>query len=240
MMTGQILGGSPVAEAAHYQILIIYLISTCRFATIFMNVYIVYRVAFDGGSHVLRTDRFIEVVKNKGGKDTQKVDVAFVAACQRTKIVICNYFNAMRRFVRFIFCCSGILRRHQWVNENGVAVNTIESNKTTDPETTDLLKEQDLSADYGTSVNNIQILSNQHGNDTINANSSFFHIAKLQFSTPKSHTKKHSHAAKISTSQSSVPSSPSIQSSTQQQRKLCTNLNANLAMGKYHVFRVED
>eukprot|EP00986_Skeletonema_menzelii_P020276 scaffold30699_cov166-Skeletonema_menzelii.AAC.1 len=29
MMTGQILGGSPVTEAARYQILIIYLISTC-------------------------------------------------------------------------------------------------------------------------------------------------------------------------------------------------------------------
>lgn len=31
IMMGQILGGSPVTEAAHYQILIMYLIATCTF-----------------------------------------------------------------------------------------------------------------------------------------------------------------------------------------------------------------
>ena len=65
MMTGQILGGSPVTEAAHYQILIMYLIATCTFIPIFLNLFIVYRVAFDAQTHALRTDRFFEVVKTK-------------------------------------------------------------------------------------------------------------------------------------------------------------------------------
>jgi ABC-type iron transport system FetAB ATPase subunit len=68
MMTGQILGGSPVTEAAHYQILIMYLISTCTFIAICFNMFIIYRVAFDAGTHVLRTDRFIEVVDTKQNK----------------------------------------------------------------------------------------------------------------------------------------------------------------------------
>ena len=50
--------------AAHYQILIIYLNSTCNFLTIFGNVMVLYNVAFDTRSHTLRIDRFTEVVKN--------------------------------------------------------------------------------------------------------------------------------------------------------------------------------
>ncbi|KAL3811369.1 hypothetical protein ACHAXA_011333 [Cyclostephanos tholiformis] len=69
MMTGQILGGSPVTEAAHYQILIMYLIATCLFCAMFTNVFILYRVAFDAGGHVLRIDRFIELVGNKQNKN---------------------------------------------------------------------------------------------------------------------------------------------------------------------------
>ena len=65
MMTGQILGGSSIVEAAHYQILIMYLISTCLFLAVFTNVFILYRVAFDAGTHVLRIDRFIEIVEEK-------------------------------------------------------------------------------------------------------------------------------------------------------------------------------
>ncbi|KAL7539312.1 hypothetical protein ACHAWF_006375 [Thalassiosira exigua] len=63
MMTGQILGGSSVTEAAHYQILIKYLMATCRLSTVFISVFVVYRVTFDAGTHFLRTDRFIEVEK---------------------------------------------------------------------------------------------------------------------------------------------------------------------------------
>ena len=73
-MTGQILGGSPVTEAAHYQILIIYLNATCTFCTIVGNILVLYRVAFDTTTHTLRTDRFIEVLdKKKGFSFTEKL-----------------------------------------------------------------------------------------------------------------------------------------------------------------------
>lgn len=65
MMTGQILGGSPVTEAARYQVLIIWLIGMINFSSVFMNTYMVYKVAFDTGKHMLRTERFIEVVRRK-------------------------------------------------------------------------------------------------------------------------------------------------------------------------------
>ena len=84
MMTGQILGGSPVTEAAHYQILIMYLIATCLFCAMFANVFILYRVAFDAGGHVLRIDRFIELVDDKRNKK-QGVGITeiFIAGLQR-------------------------------------------------------------------------------------------------------------------------------------------------------------
>ena len=92
MMTGQILGGSPVTEAAHYQILIMYLIATICFLAIFLNLFIVYRVAFDAGIHVLRTDRFIEVIATK----------------QKTKMGI---FSRMIGFIQN--CCCPIRGRSQ-------------------------------------------------------------------------------------------------------------------------------
>jgi ABC-type iron transport system FetAB ATPase subunit len=81
MMTGQILGGSPVTEAAHYQILIMYLIATITFFAILLNLYIVYRVAFDAGTHVLRTDRFIEVVDTKQKMGIVSSMMGFVRNC---------------------------------------------------------------------------------------------------------------------------------------------------------------
>lgn len=58
MMTGQILGGSPVIEAARYQMVIMYLIAICAFGTIFTEVFLVLQVAFD--TDTLRTDRFFK------------------------------------------------------------------------------------------------------------------------------------------------------------------------------------
>eukprot|EP00934_Nitzschia_sp_Nitz4_P005244 Nitzschia sp. Nitz4//scaffold63_size106090//99706//101733//NITZ4_004417-RA/size106090-augustus-gene-0.164-mRNA-1//1//CDS//3329556056//5234//frame0 len=55
MMTGQILGGSPVMEAARYQILIMYLIAMCTFGTILCLLHLVLGVCFDAGM-ILKTD----------------------------------------------------------------------------------------------------------------------------------------------------------------------------------------
>lgn len=80
-MTGQILGGSPVTEAAHYQILIMYLIATCTFCPIFLNLFIVYRVAFDAKTHALRTDRFIEVVDKKQKQKQENIGITQRMVC---------------------------------------------------------------------------------------------------------------------------------------------------------------
>jgi ABC-type iron transport system FetAB ATPase subunit len=56
MMTGQILGGSTVLDAARYQILIIYWIAACSFGTIFSQLFFVLRICFDHHM-VLRTNR---------------------------------------------------------------------------------------------------------------------------------------------------------------------------------------
>jgi len=59
MMTGQILGGSPIMEAAHYQALIMYLIAMATFGVILMEVVLILHIGFDP-SHMLRSDRFIK------------------------------------------------------------------------------------------------------------------------------------------------------------------------------------
>jgi ABC-type glutathione transport system ATPase component len=60
MMTGQILGGSPVMEAAWYQILIMYLIAICAFGTILTVISLALRVGFDFSTATLRSDRLIK------------------------------------------------------------------------------------------------------------------------------------------------------------------------------------
>ena len=99
MMTGQILGGSPVTEAVHYQILIMYLIATCLFCALFTNVFILHRVAFDEGTHVLRIDRFIEIIDEKQNKN-HNVGIA-------------------ENFIKGCFCC-GLWGRQQNVSDAAV------------------------------------------------------------------------------------------------------------------------
>jgi ABC-type iron transport system FetAB ATPase subunit len=55
MMTGQILGGTSVMQAARYQILIMYFIALCSFGTLLMEMYLTLRVCFDSRT-ILHTD----------------------------------------------------------------------------------------------------------------------------------------------------------------------------------------
>jgi hypothetical protein len=59
MMTGQILGGSSVTQAARYQILIMYLIAFCSFGAILSLALFIVKVCFDSNT-MLRTDRLYE------------------------------------------------------------------------------------------------------------------------------------------------------------------------------------
>ena len=63
MMTGQILGGSAVTEAARYQMLIIYFISMVAFGTILSGVYLAVRIGFDQSTSMQRTDRLFKRVE---------------------------------------------------------------------------------------------------------------------------------------------------------------------------------
>jgi ABC-type multidrug transport system fused ATPase/permease subunit len=54
MMTGQILGGSPPMEAAHYQILIMYLVANVVFFSMISNIFVSMNIIFDK-HHRLRT-----------------------------------------------------------------------------------------------------------------------------------------------------------------------------------------
>lgn len=56
VMTGQILGGSTVNDAARYQILIMYLIATCSFGTVLSQLFLCLRICFDS-KMTLRADR---------------------------------------------------------------------------------------------------------------------------------------------------------------------------------------
>ena len=64
MMTGQILGGTSVIQAARYQMLIMYLIAMCAFGTILTEVTMAKRAAFDA-AYRLRTDFFIDTKRQK-------------------------------------------------------------------------------------------------------------------------------------------------------------------------------
>jgi ABC-type iron transport system FetAB ATPase subunit len=72
MMTGQILGGTTVMQAARYQILIMYYIALCSFVTILMEMYITLEVCFDSRtilqSHLLlkrdKNPTFLAIIKS--------------------------------------------------------------------------------------------------------------------------------------------------------------------------------
>lgn len=63
-MTGQILGGNSVTQAARYQILITYFIACCSLGSILMEVLFIVRVCFDSKT-MLRTDKLYERKERK-------------------------------------------------------------------------------------------------------------------------------------------------------------------------------
>mmetsp|Transcript_4996 Transcript_4996/g.10510 ORF Transcript_4996/g.10510 Transcript_4996/m.10510 type:complete len:600 (+) Transcript_4996:260-2059(+) len=242
MMTGQILGGSPVTEAAHYQILIIYLISTCTFLTIFMNIYAMYRVAFDTGTHIFRVDRFIKVEKKKLSQ-YQRFKIAWVSVKIYAKKALGWSLGAA--FSKVILCLKvGMSCCKVWRKRN----------QRSDEEVSDL-ERQPLSDDSGiaslkydsSSENKVQILSTR---DTEAPESSVvFRISNLQFSVPKSLGEKKQSSSELSSSDhpSSMPPSPVIGNNQpeasvfntheENRRILCTNLCATLTKGEIGIVR---
>jgi len=102
--------------AAHYQILIIYLNSTCNFLTIFGNVMVLYNIAFDTRSHTLRIDRFTEVVKNITMKER-------LQSCgEHMKALLCCY----KQWKKQLSNTDGYTTPLQYGSSNSLASNRIE------------------------------------------------------------------------------------------------------------------
>ena len=192
-----------MTEAAHYQILITYLGATCTFGTIFINMWVIYRVAFDASSHVLRTDRFIEVVKDKRN------------LVEKTKTFVCNVLGG----AQYLLCCCGPLAK------KGEKLDAMES-----------LEQQPLVGPGGLQVaNRIKISTNRLSRDEDSCSRiESFTISGLQFSVPKSHTKRQqkSNPPSRNASYSSLPSAAMSSRDTSLQRILCTDLNARLQAGE--------
>mmetsp|Transcript_12461 Transcript_12461/g.18589 ORF Transcript_12461/g.18589 Transcript_12461/m.18589 type:complete len:660 (+) Transcript_12461:171-2150(+) len=242
MMTGQILGGSPVTEAAHYQILIIYLISTCTFLTIFMNIYAMYRVAFDTGTHIFRVDRFIKVEKKKLSQ-YQRFKIAWVSIKIYAKKAlgwsVGAAFSKAILCLKVGMCCFKVCwKRHRHSDEE---VSDLERQPLSDGSEIAGLKYDSSSAE-----NKVQILSNK---DTEAPESSVvFRISNLQFSVPKSLGEKKQSSSELSSSDhpSSMQPSPVIGdnqpealiSNTHENRRiLCANLCATLTKGEIGIVR---
>lgn len=177
MMTGQILGGSPVIEAARYQILIIWLIATVSFSTVLMNAFVVYNVSFETGKHMLRTERFIEVVKNKKKKGW--IVKSYMSKLHGTIRAVC--FG-----LKLLICCG---RGHQNKNKEGF----------TDLEQQPLSNQ---SSSYGAGEKcKLEICTTTQ--NSVHSAQPLIQVSKLQFSVPKMHTKKDARAR--NTSSSSLP-----------------------------------
>ena len=90
MMTGQILGGSPVGEAARYQVLIMYLIAMCTFGTILAEVTMALRAGFDDANR-LRTDLLVDATAE--GSSCYNSLSSFCSLC-------CCYFECCYDWIR--------------------------------------------------------------------------------------------------------------------------------------------
>eukprot|EP00580_Thalassiosira_gravida_P017493 CAMPEP_0201658358 /NCGR_PEP_ID=MMETSP0494-20130426/1263_1 /ASSEMBLY_ACC=CAM_ASM_000839 /TAXON_ID=420259 /ORGANISM="Thalassiosira gravida, Strain GMp14c1" /LENGTH=687 /DNA_ID=CAMNT_0048135331 /DNA_START=4 /DNA_END=2067 /DNA_ORIENTATION=- len=232
MMTGQILGGSDVTEAAHYQILITWLIATCTFVAILLNVVILYRVAFDSGCHVLRTDRFVPVAKKRKKKkgSSSSLGTSLMEGMRRC----CDIRDHCER--ASTCCCCWLWGRHQQDGNDSEVPNDVE---------TQPLSNQSA-VEYGTDSilpNKVQIQTRQLTTDSNATTKPFFHISNLQFSVPEGNAKRLSISRSSSSSLQSASKSSSHgesrdahQQQQQQQnptrRVLCTNLNAHLHRGE--------
>ena len=89
MMTGQILGGTPVMEAARYQMVIIYLITISSFGSILTIVFLSLRVVFDVSTDILHVDRLVKRKEKRSFLDT-------ISFCCRSLCQCCSGLGTLR------------------------------------------------------------------------------------------------------------------------------------------------
>lgn len=221
MMTGQILGGSSITEAAHYQILIMYLIATTLFLAVFTNVFILYRVAFDAGKHTLRIDRFIEIMDEKKQKSNY------------------NGWDSIASTIRRLRTTNLWRRQLEPRDSVASAYDRVKSVELDDDDViTQPMNDHDTASNISAvPTNRITILTRQFVSSN-DKSEPLFHVVNLTFSVPQSHTKKRLSDA-ADTNESSESGGPPLSlfsfrgSSKQQQHnnRLCTDLNIYLTQG---------
>lgn len=223
MMTGQILGGSSIVEAAHYQILIMYLIATTLFLAVFTNVFILYRVAFDAGKHALRIDRFIEIMDEKKRKSNGWDSIASTIRRLRTNL-----------WGRQLETRDSVASAYDRVNSVELDDEDVITQPINDHETASNIN--------AVPTNRITILTRRFVSSS-DKSEPLFHVVNLTFSVPKSHTKKRLSDAADTNESSESGGSLSLfffrGSSKQQQHnnRLCTDLNINLTKGEIGVIK---
>ena len=228
MMTGQILGGSSIVEAAHYQILIMYLIATCLFLAVFTNVFILYHVAFDAVKHVLRIDRFIEIMDEK--KKKQKS----------------NGWDSIASMIRKLR--TKLLWKRQLGTRDSAASTTYDRVNSVELDDEDVITQPMNDYETASSINvvptnRITILTRQFAISRRSDESvPLFQVVNLTYSVPKSHMKKQ--LSDTDTNEPSESGSPlslfSFRGSSKQQQhnnRLCTDLNINLIKGEIGVIK---
>lgn len=149
------LGGSSVTEVAHYQILITWLIATCSFLSMIATVFVLYRVAFNAGTHVLRTDRFTEVRKGRGKMGWK----AFAGALCGNAFAFCRW-------------------RWGWKGKRGKGFQSLPNN---DGSNDNGMEVENASSD-AVFENRIRIQTRRLSGDTSNDTPPFFRVTKFQFS----------------------------------------------------------
>ena len=198
-----------------------------------MNIFAMYRVAFDIRTHVLRTDRFVKVEQKKLSP-FQRFKLTLGAAT----IAIFHLVGAIPKVViwlRFSLCCFKVWKRYPHSDDEEDLSN---------------LERQPLSGEYASlaydssSENKVQILVNHEKANALPESAVIFRISNLQYSVPQNVVKKNE-----SNDEQSTPPSPLISNQRQiaapasntheveNRRILCTNLCASLAKGDIGIVR---
>ena len=171
-----------------------------------MNTYMVYKIAFETGKHMLRTDRFIEVVRSKKSR----------------RMGFKRLMEAMKGAWVFLMCYDRDPRTRQMKPQMDGYTD---------------MEQQTLPSleNYGTSKKcNLEIQKKQV--DALNSAVPLLQIKNLQFSVPKSHTKRKESSMKQASSSSSLPTL--LQAEQQeQQRILCEGLDFTLNIGEIGIVK---
>lgn len=211
MMTGQILGGAPVIDAARYQMLIMYLIATCVFGSTLMLLYVAVSVGFDK-THMLRTDRIQK--RTKGA----------------------SLFDCISETWRMVFCCCC----DQAMETDGTTLGKKKPAAFTEAgQETEALTSQhkpmsrsSSTHSYRSMENSLEILTIHHSHSAEPDSNANHHGHDHQHNHSFAEGDGSSHALKLKGIKRSVPIDERNQGADAPRRVLFSDLNLTLANGE--------